>query len=101
MGGPGKGKGGRQESPPGDVAFKKEKIKGKLGKGEILGSWFVKGEPPKGEAASDYANVATEAAQEMDSALEKEDIPLGYQKVVRDYFDAITPKKGEDEEKKK
>ena len=100
MGGPGKGKGGRAEAPPGDVAFEKEKIKGKLGKGEILGSWFVKGEPPKGEAAAGYAEVATEAAQEMDSALEKEDIPLGYQKIVRDYFEAITPKKGEEEKKK-
>lgn len=100
MGGPGKGKGGRPESPEGDVAFEKEKVKGKLGKGEIIGSWFVKGEPPKGEAASEFADVATEAAQESDSALEKEEVPLGYQKFVRDYFDAITPKKEAPEEKK-
>lgn len=93
MGGPGRGKGGRPEAPPGDVAFEKEKIKGKLGKGDILGSWFVKGEPPKGEARTEYEAAATEAAQEMDSALEKEEVPLGYQKMVRDYFDAITPKK--------
>ena len=54
-----------------------------------MGSYFMKGEPPKGEAATQYADVQRAYAEEAMDALQKQKIPASQKDYVRDYFDAI------------
>jgi hypothetical protein len=81
--------GGRREEAPGDLGFDKDRIKGKLGKGKIVGSWFSKGEPPSGEALTEYSNAQRTYSEEAKDALSKQKVPAEYQNYVREYFDSI------------
>lgn len=86
--GPGEGYGERPENPA-DFDTEKSKVKSKLGKGTYVGSYFMKGEPPKGEAATQYAEVERAYAEEAMDALQKQKVPATQRDYVRDYFDAI------------
>jgi uncharacterized phage infection (PIP) family protein YhgE len=86
--GEGKGEGPRPETPA-DFDTDKSKVKSKLGKGTYVGSYFMKGEPPKGQAATDYSEVERAYAEEAMDALNKQKIPAAQRDYVRDYFDAI------------
>lgn len=86
--GEGQGHGPRPETPA-DFDTEKTKVKSKLGKGTYVGSYFMKGEPPKGEAATQYADVERAYAEEAMDALNKQKIPATQRDYVRDYFDAI------------
>jgi hypothetical protein len=86
--GEGKGYGTRPENPA-DFDTEKSKVKSKLGKGTYVGSYFMKGEPPKGEAATQYSEVERAYAEEAMDALNKQKIPASQRDYVRDYFDAI------------
>jgi hypothetical protein len=71
------------------VAFKREKISGKLGKGVIVSSWVTRGEPPKGVATAEYAEVHQAYTEEAVEALSRQKIPNAKRDYVRGYFDAI------------
>ena len=86
--GEGKGTGPRPENPT-EFDTEKSKVKSKLGKGTYVGSYFMKGEPPKGEAATQYSEVERAYAEEAMDALNKQKIPALQRDYVRDYFDAI------------
>jgi len=86
--GKGKGLGSRPENPA-EFDTEKSKVKSKLGKGTYVGSYFMKGDPPKGEAATRYADVERAYAEEAMDALNKQKIPAAQRDYVRDYFDAI------------
>lgn len=86
--GEGQGFGTRPETPA-EFDTEKSKVKSKLGKGTYVGSYFMKGEPPKGEAAAQYAEVERAYAEEAMDALHKQKIPASQRDYVRDYFDAI------------
>jgi hypothetical protein len=86
--GKGFGYGTRPENPT-EFDTEKSKVKSKLGKGTYVGSYFMKGEPPKGEAATQYAEVERAYAEEAMDALGKQKIPAAQRDYVRDYFDAI------------
>ncbi|HZE97041.1 MAG TPA: hypothetical protein VE981_08435 [Planctomycetota bacterium] len=86
----GKGEGyGERPETPADFDTEKSKVKSKLGKGTYVGSYWMKGEPPKGEAATRYAEVERAYAEEAMDALHKQKIPATQRDYVRDYFDAI------------
>ena len=92
MPGPGQGEGeglGPRPENPADFDTEKSKAKSKLGKGTYVGSYFMKGEPPKGEAATQYAEVERAYAEEAMDALQKQKVPASQRDYVRDYFDAI------------
>ncbi len=86
--GKGYGTGTRPENPT-EFDTEKTKVKSKLGKGTYVGSYFMKGEPPKGEAATRYAEVERAYAEEAMDALHKQKVPAAQRDYVRDYFDAI------------
>ncbi len=88
-GGSGKGQGDRQKGQLDEAGFVKTKIKGRLGKGPILGSFMVKGMPPKGESNVEYKNAITNYKAAAEEALDKERIPANYRELVKDYFEAI------------
>jgi hypothetical protein len=60
----------------------------------------MKGEPPKGEAATQYAEVQRVYAEEALDALQQQKIPATQRDFVRDYFDSIRLEKFSDVPKK-
>ena len=80
---------GERPENPADFDTEKTKVKSKLGKGTYVGSYFMKGEPPKGEAATQYAEVERAYAEEAMDALQKQKVPASQRDYVRNYFDAI------------
>ncbi|MDQ7779722.1 MAG: hypothetical protein RDV41_08420, partial [Planctomycetota bacterium] len=84
MGGPGRGKGGRAEfGDEGDFGYEDTKIRGRVGKGEIIGSYLMRGTPLKGEAKVEFDKIVDSYAREAADALSFEDIPHGYRKYVQ------------------
>lgn len=90
MGG-GIGAGPRPEGEPGDVKFDRSKLGGQMGEGELIGSFFVRGVPPKGPTQTKYVEMLEQYEHEASQALEKEPIPAGQRDQVRQYFDALKP----------
>jgi hypothetical protein len=88
-GGSGKGTGERERGKLESAQFEQSKVSGRIGKGPILGSFFVKGMPPKGESNVEYRDAVTNYKAAAEEALDKERIPANYRELVRDYFDAI------------
>lgn len=89
--GAGLGQGARPAGPLGEHAFKTTKLKGERGEGEFIGSFFVRGVPPKGPAETKYTEMLGEYRQEAAQALEKEPIPADQRDQVRRYFDSLKP----------
>ncbi len=88
-GGDGQGEGGEPPERPDDTATQKSKAKSPLGKGKYVGAYSLKGEPPKGEAAAEYADVQQSYEDYALDALRKQKIPASQKEYVRNYFDAI------------
>lgn len=89
MGGPGQGEGGEAPERPEDTQSQKSKARSPLGKGKYVGAYSLKGEPPKGQAAAEYAEVQQSYADYALDSLKKQKIPVSQQDYVRSYFDAI------------
>jgi hypothetical protein len=89
MGGPGQGQGGEAPERPHDTQTEKTKARSPLGKGKYVGAYSLKGEPPKGEAATEYAEVQQSYAEYALDSLKKQKIPAAQQDYVRGYFDAL------------
>lgn len=89
MGGRGQGEGGEAPERPEDTGTEKTKARSPLGKGKYVGAYSLKGEPPKGEAAVEYAEVTQSYADYALDALKKQKIPASQRDYVRAYFDAL------------
>lgn len=85
----GQGQGGQAPESPTDTGLRRSKAKSMLGKGKYVGLYFMKGDPPKGTARVEYAQVEEAASEEAMDALENQRIPASQRDYVRDYFDAI------------
>ena len=88
----GQGTGPRPEGVAEGIGFDRTKLKGKQGEGDIVGSFFVKGVPPKGPSEVKYVEMLGQYEHENAEALEKEPIPVGQREQVRKYFDSLKPK---------
>jgi hypothetical protein len=55
----------------------------------IVGQWYTRGEPPRGVATVEYAEVQQAYAEEAMEALPTQKIPKDKQDLVRDYYDAL------------
>jgi hypothetical protein len=93
LGGPGIGVGGKVPPVGGPMPGKKidTMIKGTKGPGEEMVRPF-RGSPDRANPRASYYDVYPSARQAAEDALNKEPIPAGYKKQVKDYFDAIAPK---------
>ncbi len=89
--GPGIGQGARPEGELAEHGFEKTKLKGELGEGEFIGSFFVKGVPPNGPTQVKYVEMLERYEQDQARALEKEPIPAEQRESIRRYFDALKP----------
>lgn len=88
-GGGGRGSGERDRGNLDSANFEKSRVRGQIGKGPILGSFLVKGMPPKGESNVEYREAITNYRAAAEDALDKERIPANYRDLVREYFEAI------------
>jgi hypothetical protein len=91
MGGPGHGAGGIpgfQETP---TQFQPTKARMKMDKGDIIGAIRVWGPQVKGDADVKFEETYFQYRQSAEDTLSRENIPLEYRTLVRDYFDAIRP----------
>ncbi|MBI2195010.1 MAG: hypothetical protein HYU36_23765 [Planctomycetes bacterium] len=95
-GGSGRGSGQRQRGDLESAGFEKTKVKGQIGKGPVLGSFMVKGLPPRGETTVEYSEVVTHYKEAAEDALDKERIPANYRDLVREYFESIETPGGQD-----
>ena len=93
MRGKGTGRGGvSEDGSDAGTMTEKQRIRGQLDKGEVLGSTFVRGTPTKGQALVEYSEIVRGARDEATDALSKEEIPQGYKGLIKGYFDSIDPK---------
>lgn len=97
-GGDGAGNGGGPGRGPDGAADPEDpraptKVSGRLHPGDIIGAIKYKGRPKPGEVKTGYAEAYAAMAAEAADALEREDVPPAYRRVVRDYFDSIRPDK--------
>lgn len=89
MGGPGIGAGGRAPERASRTGFDKTRVRGPNNKGVIAGAFTTSGEPPKGKAMTEYAEVQQSFAEEVNNVLTRQKIPASRREYVREYFDAI------------
>jgi hypothetical protein len=94
MGGPGQGNGGRR--PYGDdgqpMTTSREKVAGRRSGSKTVGSFFVDGvKLEEGRSRELAETAAAESARETE-ALDKSRIPPSEKRLVKDYFDSLTPR---------
>lgn len=73
--------------------FTPSHIKGRMGKGKIVGSYMTRGAQVKGESQAEYQEAVEQAKQHAAEALDKTRIPRRMADYVRDYIDSITPER--------
>jgi len=91
MKGAGRGAGGRAPIEETPTKMQKTMARMKLDKGDVLGVVRVMGPQIKGKATEKFEKVYIEYRQSAEEALARENVPLEYRTLVRDYFDAIRP----------
>lgn len=93
MGGPGIGAGGKQPKSNRPSALKGTDsfIPGSPGKGPELVR-PVRGAPDRADPRASYYEVYPSARRAAEDALGREEVPTGYRKPVKEYFDSIAPK---------
>ena len=79
------------EGDPGEHSFEKTKIPGQVRPGEIIAAMKFRGAAPTGEALVKYKEAFEAASEEAEEALEKEQIPLGMRKYIKEYFNRVKP----------
>jgi len=91
MGGPGHGQGGKAPITETPTKFQPTKTQMKMDKGDIIGAVRVWGQQIKGETTAKFEQAYIESRQSAEDTLSRENIPLEYRILVRNYFDAIRP----------
>jgi hypothetical protein len=93
MGGPGIGMGGKSPAAgkPSNVKKIDTMVKGTKGQGEsTLRS--VRGGPDRIDPSASYYEVYPNARRAAEDALNKEQVPAGFKRQVKEYFDSIAPR---------
>jgi len=84
------GKGGEvPEDDSAETGFKTEISKSALSAGKVLLTMKTKGQSDKGDARQAYRKNLRTVTQAVDEAIEKEEIPTGYQAGIRKYFKSL------------
>ena len=68
-------------------------MRGRVGKGKIVGSYFTKGAQIKGKSQAEYEEVMRANKAKAAKALEKTRIPKRMAEYVKGYIDSITPER--------
>lgn len=89
----GKGGGFPGENVDAQMGVKREISKSKLQAGKILMKWNVKGMGKSGSVKEEYLESIKKVKQGVSEAILKEQVPPGYHKSIKKYFDNIKPTK--------
>jgi len=95
MKGPGRGEGGKAPEKDSDTAFKTEKARSALQAGKILMRWKTRGVSGSDKAKEEYENRLKDVKQGASEAILHEQIPPGYHKTIKKYFDTVGNKKND------
>ena len=88
-GGEGQGGGGKvDEDDSSETGFKTEKSKSAITAGKVLLSFKTKGLSDRGEAKKQYNKLVIDLKQGMSEAIIQEQIPPGYHKGIKKYFNS-------------
>jgi tetratricopeptide (TPR) repeat protein len=91
MGGPGHGQGGKAPFQNTPIKFQPTQPQSNLTQGDIIGALRVWGPQIRGEANTKYQDAYIEYSQSAEDTMSRENIPLEYRSLVKQYFDAIRP----------
>lgn len=87
-----RGNGRGDKAPENDQAsseFKEETSASAVKAGKMLMSLKSKGEGEKGESTQEYQNLVRSLKQQVTEAIQKEEIPPGYQESIKQYFEDL------------
>lgn len=69
--------------------YKSTKVKSKLRSGEIIGEMLVDGPMIKGDVSAEAREAVNAAQRDAADAIEREEVPRQYEKVLREYFERL------------
>lgn len=85
----GYGYGSRIGKQRGAHQYKATKAKTRTQDGQIIGQMLIDGPQIKGEATAEVAEAVTSAVRDAEDAVEREQVPRQYERVVRLYFERL------------
>lgn len=88
-GGPGRGFGARNKDTQGETASKATKVQNKGREGQVVASWYFKGEQVKGESSRQLGQVIDTAIDNAAEAISENEIPRRYEESVKNYFGGL------------
>lgn len=69
--------------------YKASKVKSQLRGGEIIGQMLIDGPQVKGELSVEAREAVNAAQRDATDAIEREEVPRQYEKVLREYFESL------------
>lgn len=69
--------------------YKSTKVKSQIRGGEIIGQMLVDGPQVKGELSAEAREAVNAAQRDATDAIEREEVPRQYEKVLREYFESL------------
>ncbi|MEN8127745.1 MAG: hypothetical protein ABFR90_08055 [Planctomycetota bacterium] len=91
-GGPGRGFGSVDKDTDGQTATKATRLQNKDRQGQIVASWYFKGEQVKGESSKELDQVIQTARDNAAEAISDNEIPRRYEESVKNYFGGLEEK---------
>jgi len=88
-GGPGKGFGSVDKDADGQTATKATKMRNQDRQGQIVASWYFKGEQIKGESSKELDQMIQTAKDNAAEAISDNEIPRRYEESVKSYFGGL------------
>ncbi len=85
----GRGYGSRTGKQRGAHGLKASKAKTRTQGGQIIGQMLIDGPQVKGEATAEVTEAVNSALRDAEDAVEREEIPRQYQRVVQAYFERL------------
>jgi hypothetical protein len=86
---PGHGYGPSGEKQRGAHQYKATKAKTRSQGGQIIGQMLIDGPQIKGEATAEVAEAVASAVRDAEDAVEREEVPRQYERVVQLYFERL------------
>lgn len=88
-GGPGRGNGLVNKDADGVTNTKATKVKNKSGEGQVVASWYFKGEQIKGESSRELGQMVQTAKENAAESISDNEIPKRYEESVKNYFNGL------------
>ncbi|RMF71343.1 MAG: hypothetical protein D6744_18060, partial [Planctomycetota bacterium] len=66
--------------------YESQRVKSQLSQGQIIGQMLIDGPQVRGEATAEVRDAIRSAVRDATDAIEREEVPRQYEKVLRNYF---------------